>query len=427
MELINNFSLLLITFLSLWLVAQLFAYLLRRKIAKLRRLNQTAGTNHKIASHANNFLKQKKLSSVSDLIILNSLLVLLFGLLGYYFSPVFNSLLPIEQLDFLQTPFIKNFLVPIFWAVLLANLMALGFYQMAQYNLPAIRVLDFLAKSLMVIGTGLTLLISFGIIATLIWETLIFFQKIPFTNFFFNLVWDSSSNNFGVLPLFLGTLVISAIALLLAVPIGLMAAIYLSDYARPGLAAWLKPLLEILAGIPTVVYGFFAIVVISPAIKVFFEFFGLAVSLENALAAGIIMGVMIIPIISSFSQDVISAVPLQLREASLALGATPSETIKRVVLPYAKSGIYSAVLLGISRAIGETMIVVMAAGLSAKLSLNPLDALTTITVQIVMALTGDTEFDNPKALSAYALGFLLFAVTLIINWLALKLRGQKPE
>lgn len=270
---------------------------------------------------------------------------------------------------------------------------------------------------------------TLGIIASLIFEAARFFEHVPLADFLFGLQWSpqtairadqvGSSGAFGAVPIFVGTLLITAIAMCVAVPIGLLAAIYLSDYAAPRTRAVVKPLLELLAGIPTVVYGFFAALTVAPAVRGFGERIGLEVSSESALVAGAVMGVMIIPFVSSLSDDVIKAVPMSLREASLGLGATPSETIRRVVLPAALPGIVGAVLLAVSRAIGETMIVVMAAGLAANLTANPLEAVTTVTVQIVTLLVGDQEFDSAKTLAAFALGLTLFVITLALNVIAL--------
>jgi phosphate transport system permease protein len=228
-----------------------------------------------------------------------------------------------------------------------------------------------------------------------------------------------SSGAFGAIPVFMGTLLISAIAMCVAVPIGLMSAIYLSEYAGKRFRAVVKPLLEILAGIPTVVYRFFAALVVAPMIRNAGVTLGLDVSSESALAAGLVMGIMIIPFVSSLSDDVINAVPQSLRDGALGLGSTKSETVRLVVLPAALPGIVGGVLLAVSRAIGETMIVVMAAGLAANLTVNPLKTVTTVTVQIVTLLVGDQEFDSPKTLAAFALGLLLFVITLILNVIAL--------
>jgi phosphate transport system permease protein len=236
-----------------------------------------------------------------------------------------------------------------------------------------------------------------------------------------------SSGLFGALPLFAGTILISLIALFIAVPIGLMTAIYLSEYADIRLRAVVKPMLEILSGIPTVVYGFFAAVTVAPFIRESGSIIGLDIASESALGVGLVMGIMIIPLVSSLSDDAISGVPQAMREGSYGLGATKSETIKKVILPAALPGIVGGILLAASRAIGETMIVVMAAGLSAKLSFNPVDAVTTVTVQIVTLLTGDQEFDSPKTLAAFALGLTLFIFTLFLNFIALKIVRKYRE
>jgi phosphate transport system permease protein len=236
-----------------------------------------------------------------------------------------------------------------------------------------------------------------------------------------------SSGAFGAVPLFLGTAMISGIAMIIAVPIGLFSAIYLAEYADRRFRSVVKPVLEVLAGIPTVVYGFFAALTVGPALRGMGEAVGLSVASESALAAGLVMGIMIIPFISSLSDDMISAVPQSLRDGAYALGATRSETIRQVVLRAALPGIVGGVLLAISRAIGETMIVVMAAGLAANLTANPLEAVTTVTVQIVTLLTGDQEFDSPKTLAAFALGLVLFLVTLALNVVALKVVRKYRE
>jgi phosphate transport system permease protein len=262
-----------------------------------------------------------------------------------------------------------------------------------------------------------------------LFEALRFFARVPVGEFLFGLEWSpqtalraeqvGSSGAFGAIPLFAGTLLITLIAMAVAVPIGLLSAIYLADYASPRFRSMAKPLLEILAGIPTVVYGFFAALTVAPYFRGFGEGLGLDVSSESALAAGVVMGIMIIPFVSSLSDDVMNAVPQSLRDGSYALGATQSETIKQVVFPAALPGIVGAVLLAVSRAIGETMIVVMAAGLAANLTANPFEAVTTVTVQIVTLLVGDQEFDSAKTLAAFALGLMLFCITLCLNVVAL--------
>ncbi len=267
--------------------------------------------------------------------------------------------------------------------------------------------------------------VTIGIILSLLLETILFFKQVSVTDFLFGTNWSpqtamredqvGASGAFGILPLMTGTALISVIALLVAAPLGVYSAVYLAEYAPARARAILKPTLEILAGIPTVVYGFFAAIVIAPALRSAGLSLGLDVAAESALAAGLVMGVMIIPLVSSISDDVIRAVPNALREASLGIGATHSETVRKVILPAALPGIASGILLAASRAVGETMIVVMAAGLAANLSFNPLQAVTTVTVQIVMLLTGDQEFDSAKTLAAFALGMVLLCVTLMFN------------
>ncbi len=268
-----------------------------------------------------------------------------------------------------------------------------------------------------------------GIVLSLLFEAIRFFHLIPIDEFLFGLTWSpqtalrddqvGSSGSFGAAPLFAGTLLITLIAMLIAAPIGLLAAVYMSEYAPPRLRDAVKPTLEVLAGIPTVVYGFFAAITVAPVIRDLGASVGLDVASESALAAGCVMGIMIIPFVSSLSDDVINAVPRSLREGSYAMGATKSETVKLVVLPAALPGIVGGVLLAVSRAIGETMIVVMAAGLAARLTANPFEAVTTVTVQIVTLLIGDQEFDSAKTLAAFALGLLLFFATLALNVIAL--------
>jgi phosphate transport system permease protein len=276
-----------------------------------------------------------------------------------------------------------------------------------------------------------------GIVLSVLFESIRFFRAVPMTEFLFGLQWSpqvairadqvGSSGAFGAVPLFAGTLLISAIAMLVAVPIGLMSAIYLAEYAPRRFRAVAKPLLEMLAGIPTVVYGFFAALTVAPWVRDMGAGLGLDVSSESALAAGLVMGIMIIPFMSSLSDDVINAVPQAMRDGAYALGATQSETIRQVIIPAALPGIMGGFLLAVSRAIGETMIVVMAAGLAANLTANPLEAVTTVTVQIVTLLVGDQEFDSPKTLAAFALGLVLFLVTLGLNVIALHIVRRYRE
>ena len=276
---------------------------------------------------------------------------------------------------------------------------------------------------------SIAILTTLGIVLSVLFEAMRFFRQVSIVEFVTGTNWSpqtairadqiGSSGSFGAVPLFVGTLLISFIAMIVAVPFGLMSAIYLAEYASRPVRNVVKPLLEILAGIPTVVYGFFAALTVAPALRDFGSQIGLSVSSESALAAGTVMGVMIIPFVSSLSDDVITAVPQSMRDGSYGLGATRSETVRKVVIPAALPGIVGGVLLAVSRAIGETMIVVMAAGLAARMTANPLDAVTTVTVQIVTLLTGDQEFDTAKTLAAFALGLMLFVVTLCLNVIAL--------
>ena len=290
---------------------------------------------------------------------------------------------------------------------------------------------------LLIASSLVAILTTVGIVLSLLFETIRFLEAVPLFDFLFGLNWSpqiairedqvGSSGAFGVVPLLVGTGLIAAVAMTVAGPLGLLSAIYLAEYASPRARAVAKPILEILAGIPTVVYGFFAVLVIAPFVRDSSEAIGFEVSSESALAAGAVMGVMIVPIVSSLADDVISAVPRSLREGAYGLGATKSEAVRDIVLPAALPGIGGALLLGVSRAIGETMIVVMAAGLSAQLTVNPLQAVTTVTVQMVALLTGDQEFDSPKTLAAFALGLLLFLATLVLNLIALMLVRRYQE
>ncbi len=289
----------------------------------------------------------------------------------------------------------------------------------------------------MIGASTLAVLATVGIVLSLLFEAARFFAAVPPSDFLFGLHWSpqtalradqvGSSGAFGAVPLFAGTLMVTLIAMAVAVPIGLLAAVYMSEYAGRRLRAAAKPALEMLAGVPTVVYGFFAAVTVGPGLRDLGAAVGFDVATESALAAGLVMGVMIIPFVSSLSDDVMNAVPQSLRDGSYALGATPSETIRKVVIPAALPGIVGAVLLAVSRAVGETMIVVMAAGLAANLTANPLQAVTTVTVQIVTLLVGDQEFDSPKTLAAFALGLTLFVATLALNVVALALVRRYRE
>ena len=304
-------------------------------------------------------------------------------------------------------------------------------------NLRARNKVERVVMVFLVVSSTVAILTTLGIVLSLLFESIRFFNLVSPVEFLFGLEWSpqtamradqvGSSGKFGAVPLFAGTMLISFIAMCVAVPVGLMAAIYMAEYAAPRFRASVKPVLEILAGVPTVVYGFFAALTVAPFFRSSGGFMGLEISSESALAAGVVMGIMIIPFVSSLSDDVITAVPQSLREGSMGLGATQSETIRRVIFPAALPGIVGGILLAVSRAIGETMIVVMAAGLAANLTANPLEAVTTVTVQIVTLLVGDQEFDSAKTLAAFALGLVLFCVTLCLNVIALRVVQKYRE
>ena len=275
----------------------------------------------------------------------------------------------------------------------------------------------------------ISIAVTFFIVASILLESLRFFSAVPLHKFLFGTHWspqfatdynsENTASSFGAVPIIVGTLLITTIAIVIAVPFGLFSAIYLTEYSNTKFRKIIKPTLEILAGVPTVVYGYFAAFTVAPLLQILFAKFNITIASESALTAGIVMGIMIIPFVLSLSDDVMNAVPNSLRDASLALGSTKSESIKKVVIPAALPGIIGAILLAISRAIGETMIVTMAAGLNANLSFNPLESVTTATVQIVTLLVGDQEFDSVKTLSAFALGITLFTITLFLNLIAL--------
>jgi phosphate transport system permease protein len=296
-----------------------------------------------------------------------------------------------------------------------------------------------LVMAVLLIASLIAILTTLGIVLSLLFESLRFFARVSPLEFLFGLNWSpqtairadqaGSSGAFGAIPLFWGTIFIGAIiAMIVAIPLGLMSAIYLTQYASARTRRWMKPLLEVLAGVPTVVYGYFAALTVAPAIRSFAVTLGIpGASSESALAAGLVMGIMIIPFVSSMADDSIAAVPRAMRDGSLAMGATTSETIKKVLVPAALPGVVGGVLLAVSRAIGETMIVVMAAGLAANLTLNPFESVTTVTTQIVQLLTGDQEFDSAKTLAAFALGLVLFIVTLLLNIVALRVVKKYRE
>jgi phosphate transport system permease protein len=295
-----------------------------------------------------------------------------------------------------------------------------------------------LVMAVLLIASMIAILTTLGIVLSLLFESLRFFSRVSPAEFLFGLNWSpqmairadqaGSSGAFGAIPLFWGTIFIGAIiAMIVAIPLGLLSAIYLTQYAHPTTRKWMKPILEILAGVPTVVYGYFAALTVAPAVRDLGLSLGLSASSESALAAGLVMGIMIIPFVSSMADDSIAAVPQAMRDGSLAMGATTSETIRKVLVPAALPGVVGGVLLAVSRAIGETMIVVMAAGLAANLTANPFESVTTVTTQIVMLLTGDQEFDSPKTLAAFALGLVLFLVTLALNIIALRVVKKYRE
>ena len=314
-------------------------------------------------------------------------------------------------------------------SMVLALVMAIMILSRITPELEARNMVEKFIRFLLLGCSAIAVFTTIGIFLSVIFESIRFFQIIPLQDFIFGLDWSpqtairadqaGSSGAFGAIPIFAGTLLITCIAMCVAIPVGLMSAIYLSEFAGETFRTIAKPLLEILAGIPTVVYGFFAALTVAPFLRDNGALLGLSISSESALAAGLVMGIMIIPFISSLADDVIHAVPQSLRDGSLGLGATHFETIRLVLIPAALPGIVSGILLAVSRAIGETMIVVMAAGLSAKLTANPFQAVTTVTVQIVTLLVGDQEFDSPKTLAAFALGLLLFIFTLFLNFSAL--------
>ncbi len=305
---------------------------------------------------------------------------------------------------------------------------------------PQLRARHTVEKTVRILLIGcstISIFVTIGIFLSLLFESIKFFSLVPIGEFLFGLDWSpqmairddqvGSSGAFGSVPLIVGTLVITFIAMIIAVPIGLMSAIYMSEYSNRRLRSAIKPLLEVLAGIPTVVYGFFAALTIAPFLRRTGKLIELDIASESALAAGLVMGIMIIPFVSSLSDDVMNSVPQSLRDGALALGATRSEMILQVVIPAALPGIVGSVLLAVSRAIGETMIVVMAAGLAANLTVNPFESVTTMTVQMVTLLVGDQEFGSAKTLAAFALGLLLFVITLCLNIVALRIVRKYRE
>ncbi|MBI1181838.1 MAG: phosphate ABC transporter permease subunit PstC [Alphaproteobacteria bacterium] len=322
-------------------------------------------------------------------------------------------------------------------AVLLAALVAFALaYRQVRPQARARNWVEAVVKALLIICSSIAVLTTVGIVLSMLFQTIHFFSLVPPENFFFGLVWDprfaaagsgGETGQFGLIPVLWGTVFITILAMMVSVPVGLMSAIYLAEYAGPRFRGIAKPILEILAGIPTVVYGFFALITVGPFLRDGGALIGLDIDARSALTAGLVMGIMIIPFVSSLSDDVINAVPQSLRDGSYGLGATKSETIRRVILPAALPGIVGSIILAVSRAVGETMIVVMAAGVAANLTANPFQAVTTVTVKIVSQLTGDQEFTSPQTLVAFALGMTLFVITLILNVYALHIVRKYRE
>jgi phosphate transport system permease protein len=355
----------------------------------------------------------------------------------------YDGILPIdsEQMELLVSFYSSTNLISTNLIIIISALVSIGFFLFALYKIKvrfnARSKVENILKYSMIAASCVAIITTIGIVLSLIIETIEFFKIIRIRDFLFGLQWSpqialredqvAGQGLFGAVPIFLGTILITLIAMIVAVPIGLLSAIYLSEYSNPKIRAIAKPMLEVLAGIPTVVYGFFAALTVAPFLRNNGASLGLSLSSESALAAGLVMGIMIIPLISSLSDDIINAVPQSLREGSAALGSTQSETVKFVILPAALPGIVSAILLALSRAIGETMIVVMAAGVAANLTFNPFESVTAVTVQIVVLLIGDQEFDSAKTLAAFALGFTLFIITLLLNILSIYLVRKYRE
>lgn len=355
-----------------------------------------------------------------------------------------NKVVNFENLAVLQAAADRyNYLVELSATLRNASVLVIGailslvFIARISEKLRARPIAESIVQLLLLICSLIAIFTTVGIVLSVLFESVQFFRLVPIAEFLFGLEWSpqisiredqvGSSGLFGSVPLFTGTILVASVAMAVAVPVGLLSAIYLAEYATKKVRNFAKPALEVLAGIPTVVYGFFATLIVAPYLREFGAMLGLDIAHESGLAAGVVMGIMIIPFVSSLSDDVITALPNSIREASLACGATQSETIRKVVIPAALPGIIGALLLAISRAIGETMIVLMAAGLAAKLTANPLESVTTVTVQIVTLLVGDQEFDNPKTLAAFALGLTLFIATLLLNVTALYIVRKYSE
>ena len=377
---------------------------------------------------------------IIDQLLLSQLTEKLIGLNDFEINNILNevkgqSFNPSEDAELLiYSEYYKSYSEKIAWAFFLtatalSAIMGISSLQRMTKKTKAQHKIETLIQYILAFFSAIAVFTTIGIVCSLLFESIRFFEQQSITEFVFGTQWSpqtairidqvGSSGAFGAVPLFIGTMLITAIAMFIAAPIGLLSAIFMAEFANKNFRNYAKPLLELLAGIPTVVYGFIAALVVAPFIRDTGAFLGIEIASESALAAGIVMGIMIIPLISSLSDDVISVVPQNLRDGSSSLGATKTETVLNVVLPAALPGIVGALLLATSRAIGETMIVVMAAGMAANLTVNPLEAVTTVTVQIVALLTGDQEFASAKTLSAFALGLALFITTLVLNAIAL--------
>lgn len=340
-----------------------------------------------------------------------------FGGINFFLSSFF--ILAIYFYEFMGNK--ANYTYGYLLILALFSIQTIYIYASLRGNFRAHETCEKIFRWLLYFAAFISVIITIAILFTILFEAIKFFKIIPIEDFIFGIKWSPQSNNhqseliFGVVPVLTGTILITVIAMVIALPIGLFSAIFLAEYVSKSTRNRIKPIIEILAGIPTVVYGYFAVLIVGPFIRFLGEKLGLVVSTESALSAGIVMGIMIIPFILSLSEDAINAVSQTLRDAALALGSTKAETIVKVVLPAASAGIMSSVLLAVSRAIGETMIVTMAAGVSAKLTFNPLESVTTFTAQIVALLVGDQEFGSPKTMSAFALAITLFIITMIFN------------
>lgn len=373
------------------------------------------------------FSLNRKIRNLRQASYVNSNKSLRFNSLPIHYVYCFTLWAIIFSITILSSSFgqlAKYLLITIF---LSGNFYLVKFFYHKKFN--AKNHVESLGKILLSATAGIGILITAIITISILFESLRFFEMVKITDFLFGLSWNPQmavtseqavgQSAFGVVPVFLGTLLITFIAMLVAVPVGIMAAVYLGLYAKSRTRDILKPVLEILAGVPTVVYGYFAVIAVAPFFKSFFTQLGFDIASESALAAGFVMGIMIIPFILSLVDDALASVPQALKDGALAMGSTKSEMIRKVVLPSALPSIVGAIILALSRAIGETMIVTMAAGLVAKLTINPLASVTTATAQIVTLLVGDQEFNSPKTLAAFALALTLFIFTFIFNVIAL--------